>query len=267
MRGLVFGGERHRDGFFLTGLHAFKLLDEAGDEGAAADLDIGVGGGAAREGGAIDLARVIDGQHVALGGALAVAARGHLLGRDLHQVAVAFGDVGHRLIDFLGRHRGDMARQAEGGEIRQRDVRQQLQLHLEFQILGRAGRGRLDRHHFQLRHHRGPQRALGQQLLRGLIDRLLHHLGRDGAAEALPHDRHRHLARPESWQIDLFGEFGKPRQAAAFNVRRGNGHGERAPEAVGKCLGHLHLPTRPVVHNSKYVIRPGPPYRGAGGGI
>ena len=74
----------------------------------AADLDVDVGAGAARERGAVDPADEIDGQHLALG----CAAVAQFLRRDLHQLAVALGDVGQRLVHRLRRRLGLQAGQA-----------------------------------------------------------------------------------------------------------------------------------------------------------
>ena len=101
--------------------------------------------------------------------------------------------------------------------------------------------------HLEFGHHGRTQIPFGQQLLRRLVDRLLQDLGRDRPAKTLANDRHRHLAGPETGQIDLFGEFRQARHTAGFNIRRRHHHRECALEAVGKCLGHLHLPIRSMI--------------------
>ena len=244
--GLVVFGERHLKRLRVAGPQAIELFDEAGNEVAAADIDIGIGRGATLERDAIDLTQVIDGEDVALGGTRVFAARGQLFLGEVHEVAVAFGEIGQRLIDFLRRHLGDLARQRERRKIGHRDVGQDFHLDLEFKVGRRTRRGGIGGDDFQLRRDGGAQRALRHQLLGGFIDELFQNFGRDGAAISLLHDRHRHLAGPEAGQVDLLREFRKPRRAPAFYVGRRHNHGVRALEAIGKSLGHLHLPIRPI---------------------
>ena len=140
--------------------HPLDLFREAGDEARPADIDIGIGPGAAVERDIVDFAEVIDGEDVAFGGARG-GAGGQFLSGNLHQLAVARGDFGDGCLNLLGRHLGDVAGQRDGREIRQRDFRQHLHLQGEFQILGRTGRRWLQGHHFQLRRHRRAKRAVG----------------------------------------------------------------------------------------------------------
>ena len=94
---------------------------------------------------------------------------------DDHQFALAAGDLVQRAGRSAPRRRlGLQAGQLDGGEIRQRDVGQQLQLDLELQVLG-AGSALTSS---TLRLGGGAQAAVGQHLLGGLVDALLQHLGR-----------------------------------------------------------------------------------------
>jgi hypothetical protein len=68
MGGLVVGREGHVQDLVVTDLGALQLLFEAGDEAARADHQLGVLGGAAFEGFAVQLAQEVDGDLVAIGG-------------------------------------------------------------------------------------------------------------------------------------------------------------------------------------------------------
>ena len=116
--------------------------------------------------------------------------------------------------------------QLDGGEIRQRDLRQQFQLDLEFKVGGRAGVGSADQ--VDLRLAGGAQAALGEHLLGRVADALLQHLGGHRGAVALAHDGSRHLAGAEPGQAQGPAEIGQPRGAAALDVGGRHDDGEAA---------------------------------------
>ena len=157
-----------------------------------ADFDLDPLAGAAGEFGPVDPSDVVDRQHLAL----RRAAIAQLLRRDRLERAVALGDVRQRLVHPLRRGLDLHPGQLDRAEVGQRDLRQQLELDLELQVLSRAA-ARIEAHDVDLGLQRRAQATLGQHLLGGLGDRFLQHLGVDRRAEALAHHRRRDLARPE----------------------------------------------------------------------
>ena len=130
-------------------------------------------------------------------------------------------------------------------EIRHGDVRQQLQLDLEFQVLGRAGAGGIGGHQVDFGMLRRAQVALGQHFwVASLTDS-----SSTSAATALP----------KRWRTIGIGTLPgrKPGRrnvlprSVSRAVRRdsmsaaGHDHREAALQAVGKRLGNLHLPDNP----------------------
>ena len=104
-----------------------------------ADLDLDVLARAAGKFGPVDPADVVDRQHLALRG----AAIAQLLRRDRLEGAVALGDVRQRLVHRLRRRLDLHPGQLDRAEVGQRDLRQQLELDLELQVL--SPRRRSDR--------------------------------------------------------------------------------------------------------------------------
>ena len=150
----------------LARRHALELLGKAGNEVRPRHLDVHIRARAADKRLAIDAACVIDRQRLALG------SRARLLHR--LQPLLAAGDVGQRLVHRLGRRFRLEPGQRQPGEVGWRHLRQQLNLDGELQIL-RLGRRRHARD-VDLGLGRRTHAALGQQLLRRLVDAVFQHL-------------------------------------------------------------------------------------------
>ena len=237
--------EGDRDRPVLARAHPFQLVGEPRNEPGAAKLDVDVVACPVGERDAVDLADEIDRQHFAGGGAGMLAPRLQLLRGDLHQFPVAGGHFRQRLIHQLRRHLGLAADQADLAEIRQGDIRQQLEFDLEFQVLGGAGAGNIGGDQVDLWRLRRAHVALGDHLFGRLVDRFLQHLGSDGIAVALANDGQRHLAGPEAGQAQRLAEIGEPRGAAGFDVLARHHNREAALQALGQRFGNLHRPDNP----------------------
>src|SRR6185437_7007295 len=180
VRHTVISRESDIDRAGVTGLHPHYLFGEAGNEPLAANFEVDVGPGAALEFGSVDPPDVINGQHLAFGGATVT----QLVRRDLDQLTVALGDVGDGLVYRLRRHFGLQAGEADRAEIGRCYIGHQLQLDLEFQVFcGTRPDIRSDEVDFRLK--RGPQPTVVEHLAGCLADGLFQHLRGDRGSVAL----------------------------------------------------------------------------------
>ena len=140
-----------------------------------------------------------------------------------------------RLVDLLVGRLGLQPLHRDPGEVGHRDVRQDLQLDLEFQV-GLGG----EIHQLDLRLQRRAQATVGDDLVGRLVDRLLQHLAHHGLAVALGHHLGRHLARAEAGQAEVAAQFGQALLALGGDVARGDHHRIGPLQPLVRDLGHLH---------------------------
>ena len=222
------------DGLFLARLDADQLVLEALDEAVGTEFQVMVLGLHARVLLAVDLAREVDHQDVALLGRTRRLDRLALLllgSQPLQRlVDLVVGDL-----DLVGGHR-DLA------EVHRLDVRQQLQLHPVDQILPLV-----EGLHRDVRLAGGAQAALLDHLLRGVADGALQHLAHHGLAEALLEDAHRRLARPEARDLLVLADLAQPALNLLVDLVGFQGDHELALEAFVLFLGDLHGPLGPFL--------------------
>ena len=223
----VIPGEGHRDVLAVAGLGADQLVLEAGNEGSRSERQMEVLGLAALELLAVDLAREIDHQHVAiLGGALLL---------DRLQLAILLGHAVESLLDGLVIGHRLKPLERVFGEIGRLDLRQNLDLEREGQIL--AGLVFVD---LDLGLGRRADALLFQGALRAFVQRALDYLAADGIAESRLDDRRRHLAGTEAGNVDLSGELLQARVHALAQFGGWKDNPEFAPKAFGVGFCHLH---------------------------
>ena len=220
-------GEGDRDAALLPGLGADQLVLEALDEAVAAELQMVVLAGHARQRLAVDRALEIDHQHVALlRRPRGVKRRGLPLGA---------GQAPERLLDLRLRHVDFDPLQLDLGEVAHLDVRQQLDRDLVLEILALLKGGDLD-----LRLHGRAQAALGQRLGRAVAHRLLDDLAHHRLAEALAQDRHRHLAGAEARKPHFLADLFEARVQLFAEVLGRNDDRVFSLEVVRECFRNLH---------------------------
>ena len=187
--GPIIGRKRHGNCPVVVRLGANQLFREARDESGPTDIDVDISGGTALERHVINLAKKIDGQHVAIRGTGMLATGGQILLGQFGQIPCAGCQLGQSLVDCLIGHDGLDPREVEGAEIRQCDVGKQFHFHLEFKVLGTCTTDGISTDEVHLGLHRRPQAPLFQHLAGCVVDRLFQNLGGHSAAVALPYDR------------------------------------------------------------------------------
>src|SRR5205085_2785940 len=132
-----------------------------------------------------------------------IAALGRALG-DLG-FALLFGDSLDRTVDILVGHLDDEPLDVEVGKARFRDIRQDLEGHLVFEVGSLAERDDVD-----LWRQRRAQIVLAYRVGRSVLQRALQNLPAHRITKALAQDLHRDLARAEPAQLDRPADFTEP---------------------------------------------------------
>ena len=253
MRGLIILGEGHDDLALVAGLGAFELVLEAGDEGSRAQHQIDALGASALESLAADAADEVDLQPVAL------LRRGALLARGVG--AAAFGQVLELLFNVRFRNLGDQALQFDVLERADLEVRQDLEGELERQVAGRLQHlfhlGLIFRE-IELGLAGEPQVVVAENLVLGVVDRLLDDVAHDRLAIEALEMADRDLAGTEAVDahlvlqlgelgVEFLGEFGRRKDHLIF-----------ALQPLRKRFRRLHL------HNLLKTFPPPWPIAGSG---
>ena len=174
---LIVGREGDFDRFLVADLGALQLLFEAGDEAVRTDHQVGVFGGPAVESHAVQLAEVVNGDLVAVGGLHGLA----LL------VLVGLGLAGQflqRLVQILVGGLVDGTVQLQGLGIDRSEVGHDFQGHFEGQVVGTGQ----DLVHVRGQFHVGGSGRAHLDLFKGglarlvdgVIDDLAHHVATEG---------------------------------------------------------------------------------------
>jgi hypothetical protein len=146
------------------------------------------------------------------------------------------GQAVQRLVDLRIGHVDLDPLQLDLGDVADLDVRQQLHRDLVFEILAFFEGGDLD-----LRLHGRAQAALGEEGLgRAVAHRLLDDLAHHRLAEAIPQDRHRHLAGTEARKPHFLADLFEARFQLFAKVLGRDDDGVFALEAVRECFRNLH---------------------------
>jgi hypothetical protein len=226
-------GEGHLHLDVAVGLGADQLVFEAGDELAGAQHQLGVGGRAAFEGHAVQLAEEVDDDHVAVLGLHGLAGP-RLVG------AVLLGEFGQGLVDFgVGRlvdrtgqrqgrgiHRLEVGHHVDGDLVGEVRLAVDHLLHVAFRLQVRvAGRAQL---------------VVFQHLLGALVERLFDDLAHQRLAVQAAHVGGRHLAGAESLDVEGRRDLGDPRLQLVGQVLGRDRHAVDAAQAFARLFNDLH---------------------------
>ena len=119
--------------------------------------------------------------------------------------ALLLGNPLDSAVDILIGHLDNKALDVQVGKTWFRDIGQDLERHLVFEIGPLAERDDID-----LRRQCRAQIVLADRVGGSPLQRVLQHLPKHRGSKALPQDLHRHLARTEAAQLDRPADFAEP---------------------------------------------------------
>ncbi len=234
MGSLIFLGERHLDGFFLTRLDALQAFLEAGNELPRAKRDLGILIGATFKRLTVNAPDIGHGDTVAVAG----------LSRNALVSAVGFANLVEACVDLFIGDIGNRAFDGDALEVGDFEIGQNLIGHGVDEIglaLQNPGGFRLVFRHGDIGLDGRLLAAVGERLAGGFGDHRLDDFRHGGLAIDVAQMGNRHLARTESVEANAAFQLQQLLRQAGIQFRGRNRHRQFAFEPFGKGFVDLHL--------------------------